>query len=296
MVYVYIKGMKNVIWQTDDGVKTEFEKEYIMEVLLKGMVYEVIYDGGRCEVVKDESLIIYSCDESEVTEKFREYLTKFDRLGYRYYLLHLSNENLNHNFDYYINAVHVFRGYYDYRIKMDNVSVIPIGFKSLYFNRDRGNFDSVYGKKYIWSFIGQMKSDREEMIFEMAGIEPHFKYFTKEWNCSSAMSVDSVIEVYKKTIFVPCPMGWINPDSFRINEALEWGCIPIVKRYNGEDYYKYVYGDHPFILVNEWSDACDIVNNLCLDMVKLEQIRKETYDWYDRFKLKLQQNIRRIVL
>lgn len=288
--------MKNVIWQTEDGVQTDFEMEYIRDVLLSGMEYDSIYDGGRCEVILDDSLIVYSCDMVDISDRFREYLLKFDERGYRYYLLHLSNENLNHNFGYYERAVHVFRAYYDSRIKLSNVSIIPIGFKSLFLNRSRGEVYSVYDSRYKWAFIGQLKSDRREMCEALSVITPHFEYLTKNWNCSDGMSVEQIIEIYRRTIFVPCPMGWVNGDSFRINEALEWGCIPIVKRYNGEDYFKNVYGDHPFILVNEWNDACDIVNNLCLDMVKLEQIRKETYDWYDRFKLKLQQNIRRIVL
>ena len=67
--------MKNVIWQTDDGVKTEFEKEYIMEVLLKGMVYEVIYDGGRCEVVDGDTI------DADIDLGFDISLTKRIRLA-----------------------------------------------------------------------------------------------------------------------------------------------------------------------------------------------------------------------
>ena len=91
------------------------------------------------------------------------------------------------------------------------------------------------------------------------------------------MSYDALeaekILVYKETTFAPCPFGFVNPDSFRIMEVLEFGCIPIVKKFNNVDYYKYVFGDHPFIVVKDWKEAPGIMSNLILERPFLKTTR-----------------------
>ena len=188
----------------------------------------------------------------------------------------------------------MFRGYYDSKILLNNVTTIPIGFKSGFLNKN--NFVStIFDKEHIWAFIGQLKNDRQQMYNVLNSINPNFTYLTHTWNCPTSLSVEQIIEIYKKTIFIPCPIGWINPDSFRINEALEWGCIPIVKKYNNKDYFKNVYGNHPFILVDDWDVAYNIIIELCQNFEKLEQYRLEIAEWYSIFKLELQNKIKSII-
>ena len=64
-----------------------------------------------------------------------------------------------------------------------------------------------------------------------------------------------ICKIYSNTKFAPCPFGYVNPDTFRIMESLESGCIPIVLKFRSLDYYQNIFGDHPFILVNDWTEA-----------------------------------------
>jgi len=287
--------IENVIWQTGKGITTDFELQYVRDLLLKNIQYNAILDNFECKTILDNSLIIYSNDKKRVPEHFKKYLQQYDKLGYNYSLLHLSNERLYHKFSYYKKANHVFRGYYDPRITLGNVTTIPIGFKSGFLNTEHTT-PTITERNYIWAFIGHIKSDRKEMHDTLLPITPHFTHLTSKWNAPEQLSVDEIISIYKKTIFVPSPIGWGNPDSFRINEALEWGCIPIVKKYKNIDYFKNVYGEHPLLLVDNWAQAHDKVIELCKDLDKLERYRLEIQEWYAAFKINLQHKIKTILV
>jgi len=54
----------------------------------------------------------------------------------------------------------------------------------------------------------------------------------------------------------------VTLDSFRIYEALEAGCIPIVERRPGFDYFAEIYGNHPFPSVLDWNEAVTLIAHL----------------------------------
>ena len=74
--------------------------------------------------------------------------------------------------------------------------------------------------------------------------------------------------------FPPCPYGYLNPDSFRIMESLESGCIPIVQKFLFIDYYKLIFGDHPFIVLNKWKSVEKEITNLLSNPKALEKTRR----------------------
>lgn len=62
-------------------------------------------------------------------------------------------------------------------------------------------------------------------------------------------------ELMSKAKIVPCPGGHVSPDSFRLYEALEAGCTPVV---NNREYFTALFGDFPFPCVNDWSELADV--------------------------------------
>lgn len=284
---VAIPGVLNVIWQTPPGDVTTFELEYIQKVLLSKIEYTPFFDNEAFRAVLDNSLIIYSNDTPDISEPFKAYLKEFDNRGYSYYLLHLSNEKLNHNYDYYKKANHVFRGYYDKSITLPNVTFIPIGFKSGFLNT--APYNPMDNAGFIWSFIGQIKSERQVMYNSLKSVNPNFTHLTNYWNCPTALSVEEVIEIYKKTTFIPCPNGWSGVDGggFRILEALECGCIPIVKYNNNADLYNTIYGEHPFIVTESWETTPKIIMDLINNPDALREKLSSVQEWYADFKIKL---------
>ena len=95
-------------------------------------------------------------------------------------------------------------------------------------------------------------------------------------------------DVLSSTEFVPCPNGFFHPDTYRLYEALECGCIPIV-----EDTYKYydrLYPTNPFIKVGKWIDAKNIIKNWKIDQIKEKQ--KECNTWWNSYKTDLQEFVK----
>ena len=212
--------MINLIWQTLNGNETDDQYEYITKVLFKNIEYVNHFDNKEYRTILNNSIIIYSCMGSEISDDMKSYLEKYKTLNIKYILFHLSNEQLIHNYDYYSDAQHVFRFYYDDRIKNSNVTTLPLGFISNYMNNEN-NINLSDKRDLLVTFIGQVKSDRQILIDSISDINNKFLHLTTKWNCPTALTSSEVIEIYKKTLFIPCPRGWNTPDSLRLFEALE---------------------------------------------------------------------------
>ena len=113
-----------------------------LEVLLKGWEYGYILNDllsefeidvklilDNLDVFIENCLIIYSCDDRELNKNFRDYFVNYKNKGIKFNLFHISNEQLNHNCDYYDYAEVVIRNYYDPKIDKQNVLTVPLGYK-----------------------------------------------------------------------------------------------------------------------------------------------------------------------
>ena len=94
-------------------------------------------------------------------------------------------------------------------------------------------------------------------------------------------------EILSSTEFLPCPNGFFHPETYRVYEALECDCIPIVE--NAFNYYDRLLPENPFIKVDKWIDAKNIVKEW--DEKKIRQKREECKLWWFNYKNKLQENI-----
>jgi len=290
MIYLKINKniMINLIWQTDNN-PTNFHYDYITKVLFKNINYINHFDNKSYNTFLNNSIIIYSCMNYDINDKMKDYLEKYKSLGLKFIIFHLSDEKLNMDCCYYDNAQHIFRHYYNDKINDLNITTLPLGFASGYMN-DTNNINLLNERDILITFIGQVKSDRQDLINNLNDINNKFLYLTTQWDCPTALSPNEVIEIYKRTIFVPCPMGWNHPDSHRIFEALEWGCIPIIKKYNGIDYFKYIFGEHPLPVLDDWSKIKDL-----MDELKNNELLLKINKWYKNYMNTLSENISKIV-
>ena len=93
--------------------------------------------------------------------------------------------------------------------------------------------------------------------------------------------------ILSQTEFIPCPNGFVHPETYRVYEALECECIPIVE--NAFKYYDRLFPNNPFIKVDKWIDGKLIVKEWKKE--KVNQKRNECKIWWSDYKSKLQQNI-----
>ena len=103
----------------------------------------------------------------------------------------------------------------------------------------------------------------------MKSISPHLIYETFAFSDPNSLSTVNYRQLMLDTIFIPCPTGWWNLDSFRVYEALECGCIPIVEK-QPLDYFRKFFPDHPFIAVDSWDQAPQQIKLLMDNPAELE--------------------------
>lgn len=279
-----------IIWQTPRGDCTFFEFEWITKDLFSKFEIEYHYDHGSYKTFIDKAVIIYSNPGEKISSEFLNYLKTYKSLGYEFFLLHLSEENLMHDCSYYSLAKHVFRNYYNPTISYpSNVTIIPLGYKSGY--RNNGEPINPVEKRTIpVCFIGQIKSDRAHLVSVLETIPNSFIHKTMRWNCPTALSQSQVADLYSKMLFVPCPQGWIHVDSFRICEALEWGAIPIIKNYGYSKQLGWIGNDHPLPVVESWEEIPNLIQNVNYDI-----LHKRCLEWYKQLKLNVASSIYQII-
>jgi len=254
--------------QTEIGPQTEFEKDYIYNFCL----------ANAEQTNLDRNIVVFS---SNRREKLPQGFSAND------VIIHLSNENLKFNYRFLSPQNTVLRSYYHPFVWHSKCYAIPLGWQTGYANKS--NIQGEHSK-FIWSFIGQIKGYREPMYDVFKDLTPHFSSVSKEWN-SRTLTDEEVQQVYLDSAFALVPFGSIHADTMRIMEVLEWGCIPVVIKYMHEDYYKYIYGNHPFILADNWNKAREIVEQLWFDKTSLLKKQKEVQMWYAVFKRNLQDDI-----
>ena len=163
---------------------------------------------------------------------------------------------------------------------------IPLGYKS------GVDFIQKSNRKYKWAFTGTPhKSSRHDLLFQFSDIKPFFCHKTQKFDVKN-ISVDEMNEVLSSTEFIPCPYGFFHPETYRLYEALECGCIPVVE--NAYKYYDRLFPNNPFIKIDKWKDAKAIVQGW--DDDQLQNTREECKVWWSEQKNNIQDFIKNKII
>jgi|SRR5579859_302645 len=111
-----------------------------------------------------------------------------------------------------------------------------------------------------WFFAGQITNARREECAELLRTKPNGKLLeTKQFY--SGMPHDEYFKTLGQAKVIPCPSGPVCSDTFRLAEALEAGCIPIVDEHPGwkekptTGFWDMVFPEGtPFPVVRNWKD------------------------------------------
>lgn len=155
----------------------------------------------------------------------------------------------------------------------DNVIQIPLG----YCNDAGINEEDILkiDKRFInWSFIGDMKHDRWEMIENFKKIENHFT--------GCFIDKPQMMKIYLNSIFVPNGRGNSSLNCFRLYEASMAGAIPVVVGTDEEINCTFEYEEcPPWLFFNSWEEA----SNECLELLKekniLQKIQNDVISWWN---------------
>jgi len=151
----------------------------------------------------------------------------------------------------------------------------------------------ISARKYRWSFCGEgYKKDREKMMLAMSVIKPHFIHRYDHHHQNVLLGADYA-DIMRNTIFVPCPIGNINLETYRLFEALEANAIPLILSryaYHPYDYYRFLVGEHPIPAFKTWTCAANFTGSVNeSDVLELSHRIRQ---WYTHYKISLRESVR----
>ena len=252
----------------------DYSDKWIYEILNK-IEFEVIQSEKDLE--SEDILIIV---DSSVENK-EELYTKLELICSKMFLIHLGDESGVYDSSLIYNKFnYVWRAFCSSRyFNNKKVSCLPIGYKSgTLFKKE------IVERKYKWAFLGTPhKSSRHDLLFQFSDIEPSFFHKTKKFN-EKIIDVSEMSGILTSTEFIPCPNGFVHPETYRLYEALECECIPIVE--NAYKYYDRLFPNNPFIKIDRWIEAKPVIREWVDDQIK--QKREECSTWWSQYKNQLQ--------
>ena len=255
--------------------------KWIYEILKK-IKYNTIASITSLE--KEDILIIV---DSGVEEKSELY-NKLSLCCAKIFLFHLGDEFGFYDLSsVYNNCNYIWRPFCQSKyFNNEKVKCIPLGYKSGVVFKQKSN------RKYKWAFTGTPhKSSRHDLLFQFSDIKPFFCHKTQKFDVKN-ISVDEMNEVLSSTEFIPCPYGFFHPETYRLYEALECGCIPIVE--NAYKYYDRLFPNNPLIKIDKWKDAKAIVQGWDDDQIK--KTREECKVWWSEQKNNIQDFIKNKII
>jgi glycosyltransferase involved in cell wall biosynthesis len=147
--------------------------------------------------------------------------------------------------------------------------------------------DEAARRELTWSFAGQINNpDREQChsVLQARLEERHDGALKTTRVFGSGLPYDEYLRLLASSKVVPCPSGSFSPDSFRVFEALEAGCIPIVPAVapnGGSGYWPFLLGDHPLPVINDWTQFDEICDGLVGDWPRTAN---RVFSWWQQHK------------
>lgn len=265
------------LWQNN----TFFERDWIPDIF-GSVAGEQIYDGEH-RVVLDNCLLI----DFFIRDHPRDYYAQFR--GKNAWLFHLSDETYDGDYEIYRNFRGVFRNYWSSIFNPRRVMQLPLGYTNGFTHE--ASEPGIDQRRYIWSFLGNVgKSSRPEMIEALQPFKPSYLY-TAEQSCIQPIGRSEYQRILRNSIFVPCSMGNLNLDSFRVYEALECGAIPILEKRPTLDYFAKLLGAHPLPTFSNWRQAARFTAFILADRYALVNLQKQCIDWWTDYKQSLREQV-----
>jgi hypothetical protein len=246
-----------ILIKTDELLNTDLTTKYENIINNNILVFNHISSYESIEkVIKNIKpiIIIYLTDEYGNQGKYLE-LSKYVKLFLRPYTFkHYNMQNYN------------------------NVIQIPLGYMNGMFNKKYAL--DIYKKpiedrEYIWSFIGNIKADRQKMVDKFKSV------FKEKYFLGNNMKPDEMAKIYQNTVFIPNGRGNNVLDCFRLYEAVFCGAIPISVGDSKEinETFDYNGNKPPFIYANTWDEAVKTCEQLLENKSKLRKLQEDNFNW-----------------
>jgi hypothetical protein len=261
------------------------ERDWLLDLFGNLVEEEVVDRELKC--FDDDSIHVMSSNFRTATPvEFDAYFGECRAKCRNLVLFHASDEFFLGGYGLYRHFDHVIRTYHTYLAAHDGVLTIPLGYP------DGTPVGTAYppagARKYAWSFIGQFKATRIAMRKAFDGFEPELVTNTD----SQRISKSEFDQVLQDTVFAPCPMGNVVLETWRLYESLELGCIPLIEKRLGIDYYTNLFGPNPVPSFHNWNAARRYAESLLGNRHELNRTQGRIRDWWVAHKDRVRAQVR----
>ena len=248
--------------------------------LLSKLEIEIINDTQNLD--ENESLIIVDHMISTKESFYFDLSNKVKKI----FLIHLGDEGGAEKKDLvYSLCEHIWRTFSLPMFKnFKNVTSIPIGYKC---DPKQDKID-ILKRNYKWSFLGTTHgSSRYDLLDKHKNIIPNFINLTEDFSGKKSMDTNDYYKILNNSIFAPIPHGYFHPETYRLYEALEAGCIPIIE--NPFQFFDNFLPNNPLLSVNSWEDSSTIIKKYLENKKDIEILRNKINDWWTQHKENLKE-------
>ena len=150
-------------------------------------------------------------------------------------------------------------------------------------------------KDILWSFCGQVThSKREGCIAELSKRNDGYLLTTDGF--AKGLEHNEYFNIMGRSKIVICPSGPVSPETFRQQEAMEFGCLPICDKRAPNwaqdiDYWQFAVGQVPFPTVNNWAEIHNILDHYIHKPEQLYTDTTNTCNWWQNYKDELLQSM-----
>jgi hypothetical protein len=134
-------------------------------------------------------------------------------------------------------------------------------------------------KSFIWFGLSFLK----KATLMVLNIISRFKYpksifrFNPDFN--AGLKADEYHYYLKHSKVALIPRGWVNTETFRLYEAMRWGCVVICETLSERSYHNNI----PVIQVKDWNQGIDEAISILNDEQRLTNIGKQNKMFYEKY-------------
>jgi hypothetical protein len=273
------------------------ETWFIQNILFSGSIINIGYSP---ELLNDQAIIYL-----ELNEISGELIQQLRLAKKKIVLYHMADEHGRMNRDQYQNCDLVIRNYFFEEIITNpkGIEVIwaPCGFKTGVGPRTIGNIKMANQRQWLSAFLGWLNNSDsyhgERESFSRMALECGEDLFLQSTaGFTQGWSVSLYSIAMESCVFAPCPAG-NAPETIRLYDALEVGCIPISLHHEFLISAKALglIGSVPFPILNSWDELPAFLktmkNKMLTSPSEINEMQARCIAWWTDYKCAIQQKI-----
>ncbi|OIN02307.1 hypothetical protein A9235_00985 [Polynucleobacter sp. MWH-Tro8-2-5-gr] len=286
------------IISTPDSLNAALETWFVQNELFGGAPYIL---GVDPEKLKDSAVVYLELNQINV-----DLIRHLKSLGNKVILYHMGGERLDKDISAYSECDLVIRNYYFSSIIGDaelggKVVWAPNGFRTGVGPRNKTVLKKASQRQCLSAFLGWINNsasynnERASFAGPAAACGENL-YVMPSNGFAGGYNVGLYSAIMEDSIFAPCPSG-NNPETIRLYDALELGCIPISLSHEfllSKDALGMI-GPIPFPILGSWAELPQFLEAMKAKAIsnplEILDLQQSCINWWSDFKNAIQKKI-----